>query len=107
MNINELFERIQDDFHPEELNGEFLLQGNAVVWSYNLVNNIEEIEYCDDEDDENFFNFEAQSSEELLQEAYQDDLDKLQDLLDEIDETDNWSISDFETSDEIISFKIY
>ena len=107
MNINELFENIQDEFHPEELKGEFLLQGNLIIWTYNLTLDTEEIQYNGDEDDENFFNFEASSSEELLQEAYQDDLEKLQDLLDELEETDKWSVSDFETSDEIISFKIF
>jgi len=106
MNINELFEKIQDDFLPEELNGEFLLQDNCIVWSYDLNENLEEIEYSDD-DDENLFSFEASSSEELLQEAYQDDLEKLNDLLDEINETDKWNFSEFEATESIISFKIF
>ena len=32
MNISELFEEIQDEFVMEDLNGEFLLQGNLIVW---------------------------------------------------------------------------
>ena len=106
MNINELFEEIQDEFIPEELNGEFLLQGNCIVWSYNLDDDAEDIEYGED-DDENFFNFEASSSEELLLEAYQEDLEKIQDLLDENNETDNWTFSDTNTNENIISFKIF
>ena len=106
MNINELFEEIQDDFHPEELKGEFLLQENIIIWSYNLDENSEEIDYNGDEDDENFFYFEASSSEELLKEAYQEDLEKLQDFFDEKEQTDLWTVSDFEATDNIISFKI-
>ncbi len=107
MNINELFEEIQDEFIPEDLNGEYLLQGNCIVWSYNLETVAVEIEYSDDVDDENFFNFEASSSEELLQEAYQDNLEKLQEFFDESEQTDIWNISDFEASESIISFKIF
>lgn len=105
MNINELFEKIQDDFSSDELKGEFLLQGNCIIWSYNLEENTEEIDYQENDDD--YFNFEATSSEELLQEAYQEDLEKLQELLDEIEETDNWKFSDFESIENIISFKIF
>jgi len=104
MNINELFEKIQDEFSDDELKGEFLLQGNCIVWSYNLEENTEEIDYQDDDD---YFNFEATSSEELLQEAYQEDLEKLQELLDEIEETGNWNFSDFESIENIISFKVF
>ena len=93
MNINELFEEIQDEFIPEELNGEFLLQGSSIVWSYDLENASEEIDY-DDDDEDNMFGFESMSSEELLLEAYREDLEKLQDLLDEKNET-------------IISFNIF
>lgn len=106
MNINELFEEIQNEFLPEELNGEFLLQGNCIVWTYNLEEDSEQIVY-DEDDEENLFSFEASSSEELLQEAYQEDLEKLNDLLDELEETMNWNLSDFETSESIISFKIF
>lgn len=106
MNINELFEKIQDELLFEELNGEFLLQGNCIVWSHNLDDAAEEIEYKD-EDDEDFFNFEVNSTEEILLEAYQEDLDKLQEVLDENEQTDVWTISDFETTENIISFKIF
>ena len=106
MNINELFEEIQNEFLPEELNGEFLLQGNLIIWSYNLDEDAEEIDYIEDDEDDNFFNFESSSSEELLKEAYHEDLNKLNEFLDELGET-NWNISDFETIENIISFKIF
>ena len=106
MNINELFETIQDEFVPEELNGEFLLHGNVIIWSYNLTEYSEEIAYLDD-DDEETFSFEASSSEELLQEAHQEDLEKLQLLIDGVEETDNWTFSDSEVVDDVIVFKIF
>jgi hypothetical protein len=106
MNINELFETIQDEFLPEELNGDFLLHGNVIIWSYNLTEDSEELLYLD-EDEEEFFNYEASSSEELLQEAYREDLEKLQQFLDSIEETDNWTFSDSEIVDDVIVFKLF
>ena len=106
MNINELFETIQDEFIPEELNGEFLLHGNVIIWSYNLSDDTEEIMY-DEDDEENLFTFDAESSEELLLEAYQEDHEKAQQFLDSIEETDNWTFSDSEVVDDVIVFKIF
>jgi len=106
MNISELFETIQNEFLPEELNGEFLLHGNVIIWSYNLTEDSEELLYLD-EDEEDGFSFEATSSEELLQEAYQEDLEKVQQFLDGIEETDNWNFSDSEVLDDVIVFKIF
>ena len=107
MNINELFEGIQDEFLPEELNGEFLLQKNCIVWSYNLDEEAEEINDLDEDEEEFGFDFEASSSEELLQEAYQDDFEKLQQFLDGTEEIDNWTFSDSEIVDDVIVFKIF
>jgi len=106
MNISELFETIQNEFLPEELNGEFLLHGNVIIWSYNLTEDSEELLYLD-EDEEELFSFEATSSEELLQEACQEDLEKVQQFLDSIEEMDNWSFSDSEVLDDVIVFKIF
>jgi len=105
MNINELFELIQDEFHPEELNGEFLLHGKNIIWSYNLTEDSEEYNYLND-DEEEALSFESTTSEELLQEAYQHDNDKLQEFLDSIEETDNWTYSDSEVVDDVVVFKI-
>ena len=108
MNINELFEKIQDKFVPEDLNGEFTLQGNCIIWSYNIINDSEEIDApSGDEDDELNFSFESASTEELLQDAYIADSEKFEELLDELEESDNWTLSDPETIENVISFKIF
>lgn len=107
MNINELFEIIQDEFISEELNGEFLLHGNVIIWSYNLTEDSEEITFLNDDDEEEMFSFETSSSEELLQEGYQEDFNKLQEFLDKIEESENWTFSDSEIVDDVITFKIF
>jgi hypothetical protein len=107
MNINELFEQIQDKFLPEDLNGEFTLQGNCIIWTYNLDNDSEEIDVPNEEDEEQTFSFESLSTEELLQEAYDKDLILLEGLLDELEEYDNWTFSDPDVNENIISFRIF
>lgn len=108
MNINELFEAIQDNLHPDELNGEFLLHEKEIIWSFNINETSEEFNYLNDYDEEEgMINFEVSSSEEILQENYQEDFDKLQDFLDTIEQTDKWSYSDNEIIDNTIIFKLY
>lgn len=108
MNINELFEAIQDNFHPEDLNGEFLLHDNIIIWSCNVAGTSEEFNYLNDYDEEEeMINFEVSSSEEILQENYQEDFDKLQEFLDTIEQADKWSYSDNEIIDDKIIFKLY
>jgi hypothetical protein len=111
MNINELFKTIQHKFSPEDLNGEFTIEGNCIVWTYVLDNydttNYTRCNYDDDDDDLLEFEFESASSEELLLENYECDFQKIEALLDELDETENWTISDSETIDDTISFKIF
>ena len=106
MNINELFEEIQDKIYPDDLKGEFTLHGNCIVWTYDLDNDSEEIDLPDDDDEESF-GFEALSPEELLLEAHQDDLFIFEGLLDEIEETGNWSYSEPEVGEKVISFRIF
>lgn len=107
MNISELFETIQDEFDVEDINGEYLLFGNVIIWSYNITENSEEQHFInEDDDEEEMFSFEASSSEELLEEAYQEDFNKLQEFLDRIEETD-WTFSDSEIIDDVITFKIF
>jgi hypothetical protein len=107
MNINELFEIIQDKFLPEDLIGEFQLQGNCITWTYNLENDSEEIPIPINNEDDEELQFDSLSSEELLLEAYDADILKLEELLDEIEESDNWTFSESETNENIISFKIF
>lgn len=107
MNINELFEEIQDKFIPEELNGEFTLHGNCIIWEYNLEADSEEIEIPDVEDEEFEFDFESTSPEELLWEAYNKDKEMIESLLDELEQTDNWSFSEPDVVENTITFKIF
>jgi len=107
MNINELLEKLQERFLPEDLKGEFTAHGNCIIWEYNLDNDVEEIEVPEADGDELEFDFESLSSEELLQEAYNKDHELLEVFLDEIDEFNNWTISDPEINENIISFKIF
>lgn len=107
MNINELFEKIQDEIQTEELEGELVLHGNCIVWTYKL-DDCEELEgFYDLDEDEICFDFESICIEELLQEAYEKDNEKLTAFIDQLEEMDNWTFSDPETIDEIISFKIF
>lgn len=103
MNINELFEKIQDSFQ-EEIKGEYELQGSEIIWMNNVNAGIEPLD--DFEEDEDMFGFETQTTEEVLIESYKEDLEKLEELLDNIEEDDNWDISDYEICENIISFKI-
>ncbi len=109
MNINELFGKLVERFGEDEIKGEFTLNGNCIIWEYNLDNNSEEIQMpiSDGDDDEITFDFDAVSPEELLQEAYNEVLALLELFFDELEETDNWTFSDSDVVDNTISFKIF
>jgi hypothetical protein len=107
MNITELFEKIQDKFHPDDLNGEYQLQGNCIVWTYNLDEDSEEINTPGGEDEESDYSFNSTTPEELLLAAYGEDFKLLEEFLDEIEEDGKWSFSESETGDYTISFKIF
>lgn len=110
MNINELFEKLQERFGEDEIKGEFSLNGNCIIWEYNLDNNSEEIQIPisgDDDDDEITFDFEAVSPEELMLEVYNEVLGLIELFFDELEETDNWTFSDSDIVDNTISFKIF
>ena|SRR5208283_5484192 len=110
MKINELFKKLQENFLTEEdndiLSGELNLHGNCIIWEYDLDKDSEEIEVLVDEQDDDF-SFNATSSEELLQETYHEDLELIEEFLDKIEELDNWTFSDSETNENVISFKIF
>ena len=108
MEIYDLFQIIQDKFESDELNGEFLLHGNVIIWSFELseMNNELDNSFNDQYDDEPFC-FGITSTEELLQESYNTDKEKLLTVLDDIDETSNWIISDSEIINNRIIFKIF
>jgi hypothetical protein len=106
MNIDRLFEKIQNKFDSDDLNGEFQLQGNCIIWTHNLEENSEEIAPpCDDEEDN--YSFDSISPEELLLDAYNEDFELLEEFFEDIEETDNWTFSDPETGEYTISFRIF
>jgi len=109
MNINELFEEIQDNFYPDDLKGEFTLQGNCIVWTYDLNNeDVDVVTPNNDEDDDlSLYGFDATSSEESLLEAYDRDVILLEEFLDNINESENWSFSEPDIYEDTISFRIF
>jgi hypothetical protein len=109
MNISKLFEEIQNNFESEDLNGEFQLEGNCIVWTYNLNDDAEEISSSsnNDDDEEINYSFDSTSPEELLLEAYNEDYELLTEFLENIEETDNWTFSDPDTGENTITFKIF
>jgi len=107
MNINELFDKLQEDGLVNNLSGELIIKGNCIIWTYDLNKNSEEIEAPSEDDDEQEFGFDSTSPEELLLETYAEDLEKIQEFLDEYEEIDNWTFSEPETSETIISFRIF
>ena len=108
MSINELFDKLQEEGLTEDLSGELVIKGNCIIWTYDLNKHSEEIDApSSDEDEEPEFSFEASSPEELLLEAYNEDLEEIQEFLDEYEEIDNWTFSEPETSETNISFRIF
>jgi hypothetical protein len=107
MNISELFEKIQNNFDEDELRGEIILQGNVIIWSYNLSDDEDDFNCSEEDSDEDIFNYENRCDEELLIEAHHEDLENIQLFLDELDELRNWSFSDYEIVDNVILFKLF
>lgn len=103
MIIGELFDKLQEEL-SNDLKGELTLKAKSIIWTYNISENSDEIDAQDDDDED--YDFQAQSPEELLLDAYIDDLENIQQLLDEYDEFDNWLFSEPETNETIISFRI-
>ena len=107
MNISELFKKIQDEFDVDEIKGEYILQGNVIIWSYNLSDDDDEFEYVVEDNEEFIFNYECECDEELLIEAYHEDVENLKLFLDGINELENWNISEYEVVDDVILFKLF
>lgn len=106
MNINELFEELQDNILGE-LNGEIILQGNCIVWSYDIDRDgIAIIDDTEDDDDLEYDFGSIRSSEELLQDAYDEDLFSIQSCVDGLEEND-CTFSEPEIGKTTISVKIF
>ena len=107
MNISELFEKLQDNV-SNEFNGELILEGNCIIWSYDIDRDGMPVEEKTNDDDELEFDFNTvKSSEELLQQGYDEDLLTIQTFITELDDYADWSFSDPEIGETVISFKIF
>jgi len=105
MNINELFEIIQDNLEQDEIKGELIIHNNSIVWSYDLNNENVDIEDTYDEDEDFLFNFETTSSEEKLMEIYHADIEIIERLVDDYC-NDEWEFTEPKVLKTSISFKI-
>lgn len=107
MNICELFEELQDNIF-DDLNGELSLEGNCIIWSYDLDRDgaTPDLEVSDDDDVE--FDFASSTSpEELLRQGYDEDLILIEAHIAQLDDYADWSFSDPELAETQISFKIF
>jgi hypothetical protein len=107
MNINELFEDLQDNV-LDDLNGELILEKNCIIWSYDIDRDgaMVENESNDDIDEFEYCFSSVNSSEEILQQAYNEDLSIIETYIAELDDNANWSFSDPKIGESVISFKI-
>lgn len=106
MNINDLYNKLQKRFLFSGLNGELSLNDNCIVWTYNCHN---DADFTDKEFnyEEDGSGFESISSEEELQNAYNEDIQNINEFFDEIEEMDNWSFTDANMLYKSASFKIF
>jgi len=105
MNINELFEIIQDNLEQDEIKGELIIHDNSIVWSYDLNNEDVDVDDTYDEDEDFLFNFESTSSEEKLMEIYHADIEIIERIIDDYGD-DEWEFTEPKTLKTSISFKI-
>jgi len=107
MNINELFEKLEERFSSDELSGEFIKHNNHIVWKYVYDKNNDDYYRIDIEDDSDEIFFESVSNEEILLNAYYKDIDLIENFFNEINESNNWSFSDPTIKKNSISIKIF
>lgn len=108
-NIKNLYRKLQSDKTLlERLSGELTFKDDIIIWTYDLIKDAEEIEDCNDELEENDTEFaDIVSAEELLNDAYETDLEEIEDTISAIDDLDDWYFSEPITNDTIISFNIH
>jgi hypothetical protein len=110
MNINQLFENIQENFIDDESKGELTLQGNCIVWTYTYDEEEcdNSFECNDDDDDEGMYiQFESITIDEKLEEIGSNYIESLGLYLDELNELENWTFSEPDIIDDTISFKLF
>lgn len=110
MYIKDLFEILQEEYIVEQLKGELTLDGNCIIWSFDVKDDInDENESHNDTDDIDYeeFSFNIKSACEILEETYGEDFILIEKVIDEYDALDNWTFSSSEIWKNNISFKIF
>lgn len=113
MTIKELYEALQDGGLLEKLKGELILHGKFIVWTYDIIKNSEEIgddneegiDMLIEEDEYNYNDYE--STEELLRQAYDEDLESIQDYINDLGDCIDRAYSDPKMGKTTISFRIF
>lgn len=109
MEINQLFKKLQEDFITDESEGELILQGNCIIWTYVLDDDCEDIDLSEYEDDDEdiYNNFESITVDEILEEVSITYIETIKLFLDELNEIENWTFSEPDIIDDTITFKIF
>lgn len=110
MTLKALYEQLQDDDLANQLKGELILQKARIVWRYDLSKNSDTFEdnvENDDEDHEDEDFGYGVSTEELLQETYDADIELIQNFVYELGDCVDWFYGDPEIKGSIISFVIH
>lgn len=106
MNINELFDDLKTNIFFDKINGEIQLIDNEIIWTYYLDMDEPETTSIHGEDDDYCFDI-IPSTEEKLNQAYNNDIETIQEIIDDVNDIINWTFTDPEIIDDKIIFKIY
>jgi hypothetical protein len=105
MTINELFDKLEKKFNESNLKGNFIFDENEniIIWEYEMNDIIDDqYSHYNEEDDFDFI-----CPDEDLQEIYENDIVKIETYLEKLGILDELTISDFEITNNLISFMIY
>jgi hypothetical protein len=102
MNVNCLYQKLEN---LKNLYGDCVFQKNHIIWSYEFNDEFDCYSSCENFDDFDYSSLD--SREENLLEIYNSDIIKIENLLDGIGEYGNFTISNPEMIDNLITFKIY
>jgi hypothetical protein len=103
MEINELFKILVEE-ESENLRGELTLTKDSIIWSFDLE--LDDDDYDTNNDYEDDYGFDSTSTAELLEEAYNIDIEIIEILIDRVDGESDWMYSPPQTKKTNISFKI-
>lgn len=112
MTIKILYQALQSSDLQEKLTGELTLSNKYIVWTYDLIKDSEENGDVDEEqieDDYNTNNIYAdiRSNEEILRDAYDNDMELIQDYINICGDCIDRTFTDPEISKTAITFKFF